>query len=116
MKLLLIMLLASPGLIFADVKLGKREVLIDNEKVEVIRLTYPAGTESGMHTHIHPHRVVYVIQAGILELIPEDKNESPVVLNITEGQTLYLPATTHNVKNIGDTTVVIVETEIKRIP
>ena len=35
----------------ASEKIGKREVLLDNSDVEVVRLTYPVGTESGMHTH-----------------------------------------------------------------
>ena len=113
MKLILIMLLAFPSISLAEIKLGTREVVLNNETVEVVRLTYPAKSESGMHTHIHPNRVVYFVKGGKLELIPENKNEQSKVLDVKDGQTLYLPATTHNVKNVGDTTVVIVETEIK---
>ncbi|MCP4411923.1 MAG: cupin domain-containing protein [Gammaproteobacteria bacterium] len=115
MRLILIMLLASPSIAFADIKLGTREEVLNNEKVEVVRLTYPAGSESGLHTHIHPNRVVYFVKGGKLELIPENDNEPSKVLDVKDGQTLFLPATTHNVKNIGDTKIVIVETEIKRI-
>ena len=115
MKFILIMLLASPSIYFAEIKLGKREVVLDNEKVEVVRLTYPAKSESGMHTHIHPNRVVYFVKGGTLELIPENKNEQSKVLDVKDGQTLFLPATTHNVKNIGTSTIIIVETEIKNI-
>ena len=98
---------------FSHTNLGSKEVLLDNEKVEVVRATYPAGTESGIHTHQHPNRVVYVIQGGKLELTGKDKTKPAKVLDIVAGQTLYLPATTHNVKNIGTTEVVIIETEIK---
>jgi len=97
----------------ANESLGKREVLLNNSDVEVVRLTYPAGAESGMHTHIHPNRVVYFVKGGTLKLIPHDKNKQSRVINVTDGQTLFLPATTHNVKNIGKTEIVIVETEIK---
>ena len=97
----------------ADDKLGKKEVLLDNSDVEVVRLTYPVGTESGMHTHIHPNRVVYFVKGGVLELIPKDKKQKSKVLKVSDGKTLFLPTTTHNVKNIGNTEVVIVETEIK---
>ena len=45
MKLILMMLLASPSISLADIKLGTREVVLNNEKVEVVRLTYPAGSE-----------------------------------------------------------------------
>jgi mannose-6-phosphate isomerase-like protein (cupin superfamily) len=97
----------------ADDKQGKREVLLDNADVEVVRLTYPVGAESGMHTHKHPNRVVYFVKGGKLALVPEDHQQQPKVINVTDGQTLFLPATTHNVQNIGKTKIVIVETEIK---
>jgi mannose-6-phosphate isomerase-like protein (cupin superfamily) len=113
MKFLSILLLVLSTTSIANEKLGKREVLLDNSDVEVVRLTYPEGAESGMHTHIHPNRVVYIVKGGILELIPEDKQQKPRVLNVSDGQTLFLPTTTHNVKNIGMTKIVIVENEIK---
>ena len=115
MKFILIMLLVLPGISFAEGKLGTREVVLNNEKVEVVRLIYPAGSESGMHTHIHPNRVVYFVKGGKLELIPKSKEQQSKVLDAKDGQTLFLPATTHNVRNIGDTEIVIVETEIKRL-
>jgi len=98
---------------FADEKLGKREVLLDNSDVEVVRLTYPVGAESGMHTHVHPNRVVYFVKGGTLELVPENKKQATKVINVSDGKTLFLPTTTHNVKNIGKTEIVIIETEIK---
>jgi len=99
---------------FANEKLGKREVLLENSSVEVIRLTYPVGTESGMHTHNYPNRVVYFVKGGRLELIPEDKLQPSKVISVSDGETLFLPSTTHNVRNIGSTEVVIVETEVKK--
>jgi mannose-6-phosphate isomerase-like protein (cupin superfamily) len=108
-----VFLLVFSSISLANDKLGKREVLLDNSDVEVVRLTYPVGTESGMHTHIHPNRVVYFVKGGALKLVPKDKMQKPKVLNISDGQTLFLPTTTHNVINIGNTEVVIVETEIK---
>jgi mannose-6-phosphate isomerase-like protein (cupin superfamily) len=97
----------------ANEKLGNREVLLDNSDVEVVRLTYPVGAESGMHTHIHPNRVVYFVKGGTLEIVPKDKMEKPKILDVPDGKTLFFPTTTHNIKNIGNTEIVIVETEIK---
>jgi mannose-6-phosphate isomerase-like protein (cupin superfamily) len=108
-----IFLLVFSSISLANDKLGKREVLLDNSDVEVVRLTYPVITESGMHTHIHPNRVVYFVKGGVLKLVPKDKMQTPKVLNVSDGQTLFLLTTTHNVINIGNTEVVIVETEIK---
>jgi mannose-6-phosphate isomerase-like protein (cupin superfamily) len=93
--------------------LGTREILLDNDVVEVVRLTYPAGAESGMHTHKYPSRVAYFVKGGKLELIPGDPEKPADVLDVADGQTLYLPGSTHNVRNIGDTEVLIIETEIK---
>ena len=97
----------------AETAVGTREVLLDNEQVEVVRLTYPAGTESGMHSHEYPNRVAYVVKGGKLELVPEDPAKPPEVLTVADGKVLFLPATTHNVKNVGTTEVVLVKTEIK---
>ena len=108
---IIFLIFSSSG--FSEVKLGTREVLLDNETVEVVRLAYPVGTESGMHTHRHPNRVVYFVKGGKIELIPEDPQKQPNVIVAPEGKTLFLPATTHNVKNIGDTEVILIETEIK---
>jgi mannose-6-phosphate isomerase-like protein (cupin superfamily) len=108
-----IMLLIFSPSVFAAGSLGSKEVLLDNEVVEVVRLTYPAGSESGMHTHKYPSRVAYFVKGGKLELIPGDPGKPADVLNVADGQTLYLPGGTHNVRNIGDTEVVIIETEIK---
>jgi len=107
----LLLACSSPG--FADPTLGTREVLLDNEAVQVIRLTYPAGTESGMHTHEFPNRVVYFIKGGNLELVPADTQAESEVFVVGGGEAVYLPGVTHNVKNIGDDEIVILEVEIK---
>ncbi len=106
-------LIAFSSLGHADGRPGTREVLLDNQFVEVVRLTYPVGSESGMHTHEHPNRVAYFVKGGKVELIPGDKQEPHRVVEVADGKSLFLPATTHNVKNIGDTEIVIIETEIK---
>jgi len=94
-------------------KQNLKEILIDNEKIQLVRLTYPPGTESGMHTHEFAHRTVYFIKGGQLQLIPKNTNEAIKTLTVADGKSLYMPATTHNVKNIGLTEIVILETEIK---
>jgi len=91
----------------------KKEILLDNVDVEVIRATYPAGSESGVHTHVYANRVVYFVKGGVLAITPEDTSKPDRIITVKDGQTLYMPGGTHNVKNIGDTEVIIVETEIK---
>jgi len=108
---IMLLVLSSSG--YAENSLGTREVLLDNQSVEVVQLTYPAGSESGIHTHEYANRVAYFVQGGTLELVPGDPAEPSQVLEFKAGDALYLPATTHNVKNVGATEVVIIETEIK---
>ena len=97
----------------ADAPRATREVLLDNQAVEVVRLTYPVGTESGMHSHAYPNRVAYVVKGGTLELIPGDGAEPSRSIELVAGQAMFLPAATHNVRNAGDSEIVIIETEIK---
>lgn len=109
----ILVLLAWAPLCSAEPQFGTREVLLDNDRVEVVRLTYPAGTESGMHAHAHPNRVVYVVKGGTLEMVPSDSSQPPRTMQLTEGQAAFVQAATHNVRNVGDTEVVLIETEIK---
>jgi len=111
--LLLILGLTWACLSFAQGAQGTKEILLDNDKVQMVRLTYPPGSESGMHTHQYPHRTVYFVKGGKLELVPEDGSKPSKVLNAADGDYLYLPAMTHNVKNIGDSDVILIEHEIK---
>lgn len=110
-SLALLLAFSSSG--SADPTLGTREILLDNETVQVVRLSYPAGTESGMHKHEFPNRVVHFIKGGSLELVPADEQAESDTLIVGDGETVYLPAVTHNVKNIGDDEIVILEVEIK---
>lgn len=111
--LTLVVLLTAHSFVVADVKTGTREVLLDNETVQVVRLTYPPGSESGMHAHEHPYRAAYVVKGGKLELVPADSQQPSQVLELAEGQAMFIPASTHNVRNIGATEIIIIETEIK---
>jgi quercetin dioxygenase-like cupin family protein len=47
-------------------------VLLDNDRVLMVRNTFPPGKSSGLHTHVYPQRTVYVVQGGRLQLQPAD--------------------------------------------
>lgn len=99
----------------AQIYKSKKELLLDNDKVQVFRLTYLPGAESGEHQHQHPNRVVYILQGGKLAVVNSDKHSTTKIIEVKAGQTLYLPANHHNVKNIGNTTVSMLETELKAV-
>ncbi|WP_448248705.1 cupin domain-containing protein [Thalassotalea agariperforans] len=93
--------------------LGKREVLLDNSKVLMVRLTYTPGSESGFHEHIYAYRTIYVVQGGQLLLINDNEQQTSKAITVHDGQALYMPASRHNIKNIGTTEIVLIETELK---
>ncbi|WP_298769764.1 hypothetical protein [uncultured Shewanella sp.] len=107
------LLIFCSSFVHAEAKLGAREVLLDNDKVQIIRLTYPPGTESGMHTHDFPHRAVYFVKGGKLRLLSDNNESQRHVINIPDGKAFFMPKVAHNVINIGETEVIIIETEIK---
>ena len=90
-----------------------KKILLDNDKVQLVEVSYPPGTESGMHSHIYPSRVVYVVQGGTVELQPDNVELPSRTLTLETGNSLYLPAQTHNVINRGTTEVILLETELK---
>ena len=90
-----------------------QEVLLDNDRVLMVRNTFPPGKASGLHAHVHPHRTVYVVQGGQLQLQPADPEQPARIIEVTSGSALMLPAQSHNIRNVGDTTVVLIETELK---
>jgi len=90
---------------------GSREILLDNAQVQVIRLKYPAGSESGMHSHEFPVRTVYVLSGGDMEIVNEDGSKSR--LSPVTGSVFFMPAATHNIRNIGATTIELLEQELK---
>ncbi|KXF81878.1 cupin domain-containing protein [Enterovibrio coralii] len=87
--------------------------LLENDAVMAVRHTYPPGTESGMHGHDYPYRVVYVLEGGTAKIVPADSSKPTRTITFKEGMTLYVPAATHNVINIGDTQITLLEIELK---
>jgi quercetin dioxygenase-like cupin family protein len=90
-----------------------QEVLLDNEQVLMVRNTFPPGQSSGQHSHAYPYRTVYVVQGGTIKILPADEQQPARTLQIETGSALLLPAQSHDIRNVGETTVVLIETELK---
>lgn len=86
-----------------------KKVLLDNEKVRVLQVEFAPGAVTAWHQH--PNHVAYALTSGKLEIT--DKGKAPQVMEIKEGDAMYLPAVTHMAKNVGDNTVKLVVTELK---
>lgn len=102
----------------------RRVVLLENADVQVIDLRYEVGSVSPLHGHEFPRRVIYVVQGGTLAITPGRKLDDGSLalvpdgevkrIDITAGQTLWLPAATHTIKNVGKTFIRVVEVEVKK--
>lgn len=113
--LLVSLVLATPGNAAAQQTvdpsvLVRTRVLLDNDRVHMVEVEYQPGGVSEEHTHAFP-RTVYVVRGGIVELVAADGTVTQ--LEVRRGEALWRPAETHTVRNVGPTTVTLVETEIK---
>lgn len=108
----------APGLSADKLSGGKhgvqRWVRLENATVEVIEMLYPPGSESALHTHAHPCRIIYAFTAGELELVSAEGQSQRIGLQ--PGQTVFRMLDgpeTHTVHNIGATAIRILEVELK---
>lgn len=87
-----------------------RSELLENAAVRVIETTYPEGGSVPMHEHHFPH-VLYAIEGGVVQTSAPNGNVTTV--EVRPGQALWREPQSHSTRNIGPTTVRIVEVEIK---
>jgi quercetin dioxygenase-like cupin family protein len=87
-----------------------RRVVLENAEVMVIETTYPKGGSVPMHEHRFPH-ALYVIEGGTVQTTAPDGSVG--TFEVSPGQTLWRDAQSHSTRNIGSTTVRILEVEIK---
>ncbi len=87
-----------------------QKVILENDNVRVIK--FSMAPNDVIPWHSHPNHVVYALSGGKIQIT--DKDKDPVVLDIKEGDAVFIPAVTHTAKNIGTTTIKLVITEIRK--
>lgn len=106
--------MAAVGTVFMalllSAALAGSDILIDNDSVRVSLNTYAPGEPSGEHEHLAP-RFVYVLSDGTLQSVTE--SGPPQLTAMVAGTCLYAPPVRHSVDNAGDTTLGLLEVEIK---
>jgi beta-alanine degradation protein BauB len=88
-----------------------KKVILENEKVRVIEVEFAPGAAAAMHSH--PAHVVYVISGGKMQMT--EKGKPMMIRELKTGTASYNPPITHMVKNIGNTTIKLVLTEMKPV-
>ncbi len=84
--------------------------VFDNEKFRVSEITFNPGDKAPMHTHGYDH-LVYVMEGGTLTLSHPDGTSQAVTAKA--GETLWIPAETHEAVNTGTTVFKATVTEVK---
>ena len=85
------------------------KLLNENERVRVLQVTFKPGDTAKMHHH--PDHSVYAVTGGKLSLTSGAETEE---IDIKPESVLFLKAQHHEAKNIGDTTIKLIVTELKK--
>jgi quercetin dioxygenase-like cupin family protein len=83
--------------------------LFENDQIRVLKVTVKPGDKVPMHRN--PENINYILRPGTLRLIATDGSVQDVEL--TEGQVIPAPVSSHAVENIGQTEVQTICIELK---
>ena len=102
----------SPGIDIVQSSPGQAKVLLENENVRVVEYSVKPGEKDEWHTH--PPRSSYVVSGGKLQVFTE--TDEPKTVEVISGTASWAGrGAKHYVKNVGDTQVTIILTEIKAL-
>jgi quercetin dioxygenase-like cupin family protein len=83
--------------------------LFENDQIRVLKVSVKPGDKVPMHRN--PENINYILRPGTLRLIATDGSVQDVEL--TEGQVIPAPVSSHAVENIGRTEVQTICIELK---
>ena len=81
------------------------KVLVDNEKVRVIRATFKKGDKIPMHSH--PDIVVYIVKRGKVKFTNADGKVTES--DTKSGEVLFRPAVTHSHEHLTGGEAIVIE-------
>ena len=84
------------------------KTLMENNRVNVLNVTFQPGEKAPMHHH--PDHVVYVKSGGKLAMTSEGKTDN---VDFTQGQVIFFNEVSHSIENNGPTTVDLLVVELK---
>jgi beta-alanine degradation protein BauB len=82
---------------------------LENERVRALDVTFKPGEKAAMHHH--PDHLVYVRKGGKLKVAIEGK---PDIIDFEADKILFLNEQSHEVENVGQTTVDLLVVELKK--
>jgi beta-alanine degradation protein BauB len=87
----------------------QHKVIFENDQIRILKVTVKPGDKVGMHRN--PENINYILKSGTLRLTSPDGSVQDVEL--TEGQVIPAPVSSHAVENIGDAEVQTLSIELK---
>ena len=90
---------------FVEAVPNQTKVLVDNEKVRVIRATFKAGDQVPMHSH--PDIIVYIVKSGRVKFTNADGKVTES--NTKAGEVLFRPAVTHSHEHLDGGEAIVIE-------
>ena len=82
---------------------------MENNRVRVFEVTFKPDDKAVMHHH--PDHVVYVLSGGKMKLTSNGKTD---ILNLADGDTIFLNTQSHEAENIGQSTLKLLVVELKK--
>jgi quercetin dioxygenase-like cupin family protein len=89
---------------------GSQKTLFENERVRTYEVTLQKGGTIAMHTHAGEHQV-YTIAGGTLR--GTDAEGKTTDMTLEAGRTVFVPALSHSLENVGKSTIRAIVTELK---
>jgi quercetin dioxygenase-like cupin family protein len=86
------------------------QVMFENDTIRVLKVTVKPGDKVGMHRN--PENINYILKPGKLRFTNPDGSTQDVEL--TDGQVIPAPESSHAVENIGDTEMQSLGIELKK--
>jgi quercetin dioxygenase-like cupin family protein len=85
------------------------KLLMENDKVRVLKVVSKPGDVAKMH--YHPDHVVYAVKGGKVALTSGGKTQD---IELKADSAMFLDAQSHEMKNVGNATVELIVTELKK--
>lgn len=90
---------------FVEAAPKQTTVLVDNDKVRVIRASFKKGDKVPMHSH--PEIVVYILKSG--KTIFTNADGKVVESNAKAGESFFRPAVSHSHEHLEDSEAIVIE-------
>jgi quercetin dioxygenase-like cupin family protein len=85
------------------------KLLMENGMVRVLKVVSKPGNVAKMH--YHPDHVVYAVKGGKVALTSGGKTQE---IELKADSAMFLDAQSHEMKNVGKTTIELIVTELKK--